>query len=57
MDSHYNETEKHIFTSSSGSKEKKGFKEKKANPKMGWYIFLFVVFLASYGFFSFGYFK
>ena len=55
MDTHYDETEKHIFKSTSGSKEKKGGKKK--NPKTGWYIFLFLIFLTSYGYFTFVYFK
>lgn len=50
-------SEKRIYTSKTDSKEKKGSKRDKGNPKMGWYIFLFIVFLASYGFFTFGYFK
>lgn len=44
----------HIFVSKTGSKENKDFKKK---DNLGWYAFLFFVFLLSYSFFSFVFFK
>jgi len=46
--------EKHIFVSKSGKNEKNTFKKK---DNLGWYAFLFFIFLLSYGFFSFVFFK
>ncbi|MBN2891204.1 MAG: hypothetical protein JXL97_04985 [Bacteroidales bacterium] len=44
----------HVFKSKTGQKEKKGVKK---NTKFGWYVFLFIVFIAVYAFFSFVVFK
>ncbi len=46
--------DKQIFESKSGKKEEKGAKK---DTKMGWYIFLFMLFLACYAFFTFVVFK
>lgn len=45
---------KHIFTSNSGQNDKKGVKKK---DNLGWYAFLFFVFILTYAFFSFVVFK
>jgi hypothetical protein len=45
---------KEIFSSNTGLKEQKGFRK---DSKYGWFIFLFIVFLVTYGFFAFVVFK
>jgi hypothetical protein len=42
-----------IFISNSGKKEK----QKKNDDKLGWYAFLFFIFMLSYAYFAFVYFK
>ncbi|MEA3451600.1 MAG: hypothetical protein U9Q83_06810 [Bacteroidota bacterium] len=48
------EKNSHIFTSTTGTKERKGVTKGK---NMGWYAFLFLVFIFSYSFFAFMFFK
>lgn len=45
---------KHIFVSKSGKNDKKNTKKK---DNLGWYAFLFFVFIITYAFFSFVVFK